>query len=94
LITLLWTLKEGYVKATGDGIVFGMERIEVELDKHNCTVVSIKVDGVDVKQTGWRWSNGWIGDYGWTVFWKGDDIPTVDATIEQITWKDFIHPFI
>ncbi|OCF42615.1 4'-phosphopantetheinyl transferase [Kwoniella heveanensis CBS 569] len=30
-LTYMWALKEGYTKAVGEGITFGMERIEVDL---------------------------------------------------------------
>ena len=52
-LTTLWCVKEAYVKAIGEGIGFGMERVEVDLDEKG-TLVGVKVDGVPLKETGWN----------------------------------------
>jgi phosphopantetheinyl transferase len=94
MITLLWTVKEGYVKATGDGIVFGLERIAVEIAELKASTIS--VDGRNVLEIGWDWTNGWIGDdfeqYGWTAYWRNGVSRTTQ--IEHIRWDQFIQPFI
>jgi len=97
LITLLWTLKEGYVKAIGEGIGFGLDRISVDIDVEAERATSISVDGRDITDDGWSWSNGWIGiglnQYGWTVFWKGEN-RNDPVELQNISWEDFIQPFI
>lgn len=64
LITL-WCVKEAYVKAIGEGIGFGMERVEVDLDDRG-TLVGVKVDGVPLTETGWDVQVGRLnGEYIW-----------------------------
>jgi len=61
-LTTLWTLKESYVKATGEGIVFGLENINVEMDDSG-TVWGVGVEGKDVGQAeGWGWDYGFFED--------------------------------
>jgi len=56
---VLWALKESYVKATGDGIGFGLERIAFQFDdddganKLPCRA-SVRVDGIALPQ--WHFS--------------------------------------
>uniref|UniRef100_A0A1A5ZX80 holo-[acyl-carrier-protein] synthase n=1 Tax=Kwoniella dejecticola CBS 10117 TaxID=1296121 RepID=A0A1A5ZX80_9TREE len=57
----LWTLKEGYTKAVGEGITFGMERIEVILDKEGKTD-RVKIDGKDSSEIGWEWRQGIVAE--------------------------------
>lgn len=95
------------MKATGDGIVFGLERIGVEMEE-NGKVQEVRVDGKDVKMEGWNWSYGDIAKdpmsstedlknqrYGWTVFWKGDNQEdSSQVKLEHIPWDDFTRPFL
>ncbi|WVF68267.1 hypothetical protein IAT40_003032 [Kwoniella sp. CBS 6097] len=47
-LTYMWSLKEGYTKAVGEGITFGMERIEVELNLDlDLEMKAGKVDSLD-----------------------------------------------
>lgn len=94
LLTTLWTVKEGFTKATGDGISFGLDRIEVELG--DGSVAGVKVDGRDVRDDGWSWVVGSIdsGAYGYAVIWRGEDDPTRSVEVERITWDDFVRVFI
>ncbi|WVQ95818.1 hypothetical protein IAU59_002917 [Kwoniella sp. CBS 9459] len=48
-LTYMWALKEGYTKAVGEGITFGMERIEVELDliKQGEDIIPDNIDNND-----------------------------------------------
>lgn len=95
LVTRLWTLKEGYVKATGDGIGFGLERIVVDIEQEG-QVQSVHVDGRDVKVDGWDWCCGTIEAadqskaFGWAVYWKKD---TWSGDLEHVSWEEFIKPF-
>lgn len=59
-LTTLWTLKEGYTKAVGQGIVFGMERIEVDLGPKG-EVRDVCVDGRPVGLDGWKYATGRLG---------------------------------
>lgn len=59
-LTTLWTLKEGYTKAVGQGIVFGMERIEVDMGPKG-EVWDVCVDGRPVGLDGWKYATGQLG---------------------------------
>ena len=89
LVTTLWTLKEAYVKATGDGIGFGLDRIDVELDGDGRAQV-VRVDGRDIAADGWRWALGSevgpSGTYGWSVCWRGDEW---SGQLQHVEWSDF-----
>jgi len=53
------------VKAIGEGIGFGMERVEVDLDEKGI-LVGVKVDGVPLTETGWDVQVGRLdGEYIW-----------------------------
>jgi 4'-phosphopantetheinyl transferase len=58
-LTTLWTIKEGYTKAIGHGVGFGLERIEVELG-HMGEVWAVHVDGRPVGVEGWKVLSGMI----------------------------------
>ncbi|RSH78418.1 copper chaperone of lysine biosynthesis protein [Apiotrichum porosum] len=95
LLTTLWTIKEGFTKATGDGISFGLDRIEVDMG--DGAVAGVKVDGKDIRQEGWTWAVGSIdgGDYGWAVIWRGEATrPAGPVVLETIRWDDFVKAFI
>ncbi|WWD20337.1 hypothetical protein CI109_104813 [Kwoniella shandongensis] len=54
-ISLMWALKEGFTKAVGEGITFGMERIEVHLNEerkaeNGVPQVGVKGGGEDQEQ--------------------------------------------
>ena len=92
MVTTLWSLKEAYVKATGDGILFGMERIEVDLDVAG-VVRRVSVDGKDVKESGWDLAYGTIGGHpkhGWAAYWTGDKW---DGQVNKVSWADFASHF-
>jgi len=94
LLTTLWTIKEGFTKATGDGISFGLDRIEVELG--DGSVSRVTVDGKDIRDNGWTWTVGSIdgGEYGYAVIWRGEANPAKSVEVEKIAWDDFIRVFI
>lgn len=93
-LTKLWSVKEAYTKAIGEGVTFGLERIEVELLEGADKVERVKVDGRDVDERGWEWRVGDIGeDYGWAVWWRGDDVER-ELVIDHISWEDFARPLL
>jgi len=70
LLMTLWTVKEAYVKAIGEGIGFGLDRIVVEfelskLDSQSTpslpAVHRVTVDGENVAARGWSLAFGTIG---------------------------------
>lgn len=62
-LTTLWTIKEGYTKAIGTGIGFGLERIEVDLGPSG-GVQGVNVDGRLVALDGWRVKSGLMPRHG------------------------------
>lgn len=53
------------MKAIGEGVGFGMERIEVDLNEKGA-LVEVKVDGVPLTETGWDVQVGRLdGEYIW-----------------------------
>ena len=88
-ITTFWTLKEGCVKAIGEGIGFGLERIQVDMDDSG-VVGAVSVNGRDVKELGWNWSCGNLEGYGWAAYWKG---PNTKCEVQHISWETFMKPF-
>jgi 4'-phosphopantetheinyl transferase len=91
LLTTLWTIKEGYTKAIGEGIAFGLDRIEV--DPGDGSVAGVTVDGRDVREDGWRWAVGSLegGAYGYAVIWRGEEGA---VEVEAVGWDQFVRAFI
>lgn len=85
-------MKEGYTKAIGTGISFGLERINVHLGDGK--VASLEIDGKDARLDGWHWDVGSLdaGAYGWAVIWNGEQDQTV--TPEPLEWNLFVRSFI
>ncbi|ORX37688.1 hypothetical protein BD324DRAFT_392012 [Kockovaella imperatae] len=102
-ISTLWTFKECFVKALGEGIGFGLERIALTLAPDG-TVDGVCVDGEDVRWDGWKWAAGFhrvdepMGgkelpeEYGWTVFWKSDELDG-GGDLVHISWDSFLGVF-
>ncbi|ODO01482.1 hypothetical protein I350_06302 [Cryptococcus amylolentus CBS 6273] len=96
-LTKLWSVKESYTKAIGEGITFGLERIEVELEgPGEGKVKTVRVDGKDVGERGWEWRQNDLGeDYGYAVWWRGDDAEdTGEAQMEHVSWEEFSGPLL
>lgn len=90
ILTTLWTLKEGYTKAIGEGVGFGLERINVVFD--GLEPARVEVDGRDIEDDGWRWRIGRIGQgvqTGYAVYWKRTDF----EGIEVVTWERLVSAF-
>jgi 4'-phosphopantetheinyl transferase len=51
-LTKIWCLKEAYVKAIGEGVGFGLQRIDVSLS-NNGVLEGVKVDGKVLEDNGW-----------------------------------------
>jgi 4'-phosphopantetheinyl transferase len=96
-LSTLWTIKECYTKAIGEGIVFGMERIAITLSDDKPEPESIRVDGTDLGEMGRKVQTGWLEDkqYRWAVISLGEGAETIqnDATLELIEWDDFVKVF-
>ena len=100
-VTALWTLKEGYTKAVGEGIGFGLERVRVDLglgeDGEGLERERrVRVDGRDVEEDGWACASGWLGadgEYGWAAFWRGDGEASSEIHVEEVAWEDFLRVF-
>jgi 4'-phosphopantetheinyl transferase len=89
-LTTLWTLKEGYTKAIGEGVGFGLERINVVFDGLNA--VRVEVDGRDIADDGWHFRLGRVGEgmeSGYAVYWKGREWEGV----EIVQWSQLISVF-
>ena len=56
-ITTLWTYKECYTKAIGEGVGFGLDRIGLTLGPSG-EVDGVCVDGEDVRFQGWQYASG------------------------------------
>ncbi|WVQ78969.1 hypothetical protein IAT38_001061 [Cryptococcus sp. DSM 104549] len=99
-LTRIWSLKESYTKAVGEGITFGLERIEVELEgPGEGKVKAVKVDGKSLDDRGWEWRVGDVGeDYGWAVWWRGDDAEqqngSIELAVEHVSWEEFAQPLL
>lgn len=95
-LTTIWCVKEAYVKAIGEGVGFGLERIEVVFheDKNShAAVKSVLVDGRDIQESGWTVGSGYLdrGAYRWISIYEGlrpggTDTPTVEPTV--VGWKE------
>lgn len=90
MLTPLWTLKEGYTKAVGEGVGFGLERINVVWEGKE--VRRVEVDGRDIADDGWKWKLGRIGqgvEAGYAVYWK----ETEWEDLEIVEWEELVSTF-
>jgi hypothetical protein len=86
-LSTLWCFKEAYVKTTGEGLGFELERIEVIL-RDDGDVEKVRVDEKDIDELGFKLTTGRVGEgdgYRYACIWqsggreeKGDK---VDLTI-------------
>jgi phosphopantetheinyl transferase len=63
-LTTIWCLKEAYVKAIGEGVGFGLQRIDVSLTNDGA-LKSVKVDGTALEEAGWNVELGILEGYVW-----------------------------
>lgn len=90
-LTTMWCVKEAYVKAIGEGVGFGLERVEVILDDL-AGIQSVLVDGTDIRESGWRLESGYLdgGQYRWVCIYE--PIPSDSApeslSPREISWEE------
>ncbi|KAK4686616.1 4'-phosphopantetheinyl transferase, partial [Tremellales sp. Uapishka_1] len=85
-LTTLWTTKEAYVKAIGEGVAMGLQRINVRIKQR--LVEAIEVDGRDLREDGWKWIWREEGDYGLAVVYQHDGLNEA-SNLEWVQWDAF-----
>lgn len=95
LITI-WCAKEAYVKALGEGVGFGLERIDVVISDQSPQVM-VKVDGHDIREAGWSVMDGYLEEkaYRWVCIAQvepEDDLqrPRLRPEPISIRWTDMV----
>lgn len=87
MVTRLWTTKEAYVKAIGEGLGFSLDRIEVVME--DGAVRGISVDGRDVREDGWGWASGTQSDgYCWAACSSG---AAGIGEVQHVEWDSFVN---
>ena len=71
-LTKIWCLKEAYVKAIGEGVGFGLQRIDVSLSDDG-VLISVKVDGKALEDEGWSVELGILEGYVWACITESSD---------------------
>jgi hypothetical protein len=72
-LTKIWCLKEAYVKAIGEGVGFGLRRIDVSLTDDG-SLNSVKVDGKLLEDGGWSVELGILeGGYIWACITESSE---------------------
>ncbi|WWC73650.1 uncharacterized protein I206_107622 [Kwoniella pini CBS 10737] len=98
ILMKFWTLKESFTKAIGEGITFGLERIEVLLkNNNNNEIEKVKIDGKDSNEIGWQWKQDKIGKENciYSIWWRGEDFyPDEDCSMQNVNWEEFEKPLL
>ena len=99
-LTTIWCVKEAYVKAIGEGVGFGLDRIEVVFeyaDGSHAEVKGVLVDGRDIQESGWSIGSGYLdgGGYRWICIYENplsDKTDTPKPTLTPITlgWTEVV----
>jgi 4'-phosphopantetheinyl transferase len=71
-LTKIWCLKEAYVKAIGEGVGYGLQRIDVSL-RDDEVPVSVKVDGKALEDDGWSVELGILEGYVWACITESSE---------------------
>ena len=72
-LTTIWCLKEAYVKAIGEGVGYGLQRIDVSLSDDG-GLVSLQVDGMVLEDEGWSVELGILdGGYIWACITESSE---------------------
>eukprot|EP00884_Botryococcus_braunii_P009141 jgi/Botrbrau1/18228/Bobra.53_1s0084.1 len=80
----LWSLKEAYVKARGDGLGFDLGKAEFEFDGHvHANEAVVRVEGKPLSR--WRFFLQELGGKHWVSVARGPPEDIVDA------WKEFTN---
>ncbi|ONK78531.1 uncharacterized protein A4U43_C02F19810 [Asparagus officinalis] len=80
-----WCLKEAFVKATGAGVGFGLQRLEFR--HRNWNSISIYVDGVESRD--WRFSLFQLDEEHWAAVARGHPNGAVDSYKRTLSFFDF-----
>ncbi|MFZ2237848.1 MAG: 4'-phosphopantetheinyl transferase superfamily protein [Dokdonella sp.] len=68
----LWTGKEAVLKALGEGLSFGLDRVEFELDEHGQLGALLHVASSTSSTDGWNWrALRPLEDYHAAIAWHG-----------------------
>ncbi|WWC92849.1 uncharacterized protein L201_007810 [Kwoniella dendrophila CBS 6074] len=93
----IWTLKESFTKAIGEGITFGLERIEVLLNDKN-EIEKVNIDGKNSRDIGWIYEQGQIEDNIWALWYRGDDAEIDkdgnELKMQNVSWYQFEKPLL
>lgn len=91
-LTTIWCVKEAYVKALGEGVGFGLDRIEVVLDDE-AEIVSVSVDGREIVEAMWTAQAGYLGEkeYRWVCISSGSVEQTSPPKVKVLGWGDILN---
>jgi 4'-phosphopantetheinyl transferase len=95
-LTTLWCVKEAYVKAIGEGVGFGMERIDVDLDDEG-TLRGVRVDERPLSDSSWNVQVGILdGEYIWACVHESDQTSSSSEKIipKMIDHQDIINSLL
>jgi 4'-phosphopantetheinyl transferase len=71
-LTKIWCLKEAYVKAIGEGVGFGLQRIDVSLSDDG-VLEKVEVDGKALEDNGWSVELGILEGYVWACITESSE---------------------
>lgn len=86
-LTRIWCIKEAYVKAIGEGVGFGLQRIEVCLGDDG-SLEGVKVDGKSLGDNGWMVSLGTLEGYIWACVTEKSSEQMAEPKI--VSYRDII----
>lgn len=91
-LTTLWTIKEAYVKATGQGLGLELDRVEVIL-KEDGLVDRVCVDQIELADLGWTLNNGPLGaghGYQHACIWQMEESKGegVEVDLRVVPWEE------
>jgi hypothetical protein len=101
-LSTLWCIKEAYVKTTGDGLGFELERIDVVLkvdgDVEKVKVDEKDIDEKDIDELGFRLTTGRVGEgngYRYACIWQAvgqeEEGGKVDLTV--VSCEEIMNAF-
>jgi len=75
---------------------FGLERVGLVFDDAG-GVRAVEVDNRDIRDDGWRWVAGSLGEgpaaYGWVAIWRGEPSAAGVRELEHVDWESFQRSF-
>jgi phosphopantetheinyl transferase len=88
-LTKIWCVKEAYVKAIGEGVGYGLQRIDVSFGDEG-RLEGVKFDGKQLEDDGWTVALGILEDeYIWVCVTESSD--RSDVTLKIIPYQNVIH---